>query len=344
MRIIILLVAQIYSIAMVAQQKEAQTAKKKLPIIDVHLHAMKANDQGPPPVTFCLPVRDLPTIDPGKPYGPQFLAWLKQTDCKTPVVSPVTDDELMNRTIAIMKKNNMYGVISGSETEKWMKSASDRLIPGLRFRLNDKSASPDSIKKILQQGFYKFFGEVSIQYEGIEPDNVLFDPYLSIIEELDIPMGIHIGTGPPGAPYLGYQKYRARMHSPLSLEEALIKHPRLRVCIMHAGWPMIDDLLAVLWTHPQVYVDVGVISFALPRIEFHRYLQRIVEAGFCKRIMFGSDQMVWPEAIDYSIESIETASFLSPDQKRDIFFNNATRFLRLTEKQINIMQEQGQQK
>jgi hypothetical protein len=41
---------------------------------------------------------------------------------------------------------------------------------------------------------------------------------------------------------------------------------------------MLDDLLAVLWTHPQVYLDVGLIIWALPRAEFYRYLQRIVEA------------------------------------------------------------------
>jgi len=53
----------------------------------------------------------------------------------------------------------------------------------------------------------------------------------------------------------------------------------LRVYIMHAGWPMLDDLLAVLWAHPQVHVDVGIICYALPRKEFHRYVERIVEAG-----------------------------------------------------------------
>ena len=83
---------------------------------------------------------------------------------------------------------------------------------------------------------------------------------------------------------------------------------------------MLDDMLAMLWTHPQLYVDVGVISFALPRAAFHCYLQRIVEAGFGKRVMFGSDQMVWPEAIDVAIESIETADFLQPEQKRDILY------------------------
>lgn len=69
--------------------------------------------------------------------------------------------------------------------------------------------------------------------------------------------------------------------------------------------------------------------------EFHRYLQRIVEAGFANRIMFGSDQMVWPEVIEYAIQSIEIATFLSAQQKRDIFHNNAARFLRLSKEEIN---------
>jgi hypothetical protein len=58
-------------------------------------------------------------------------------------------------------------------------------------------------------------------------------------------------------------------------------------------------------------------------------LRRLVEAGFGKRIMFGSDQMNWPEALPRAIEAIETADFLGQEQKRDILYNNAVRFLRL---------------
>ena len=97
---------------------------------------------------------------------------------------------------------------------------------------------------------------------------------------------------------------------------------------------MLDDLLAVLWTHPHVYVDVGGIVFGLPRAEFYRYLQRIVEAGFSKRVMFGSDQMVWPGVIQRSIQAIESAPFLSETQKRDILYNNAARFLRFSDADI----------
>jgi predicted TIM-barrel fold metal-dependent hydrolase len=44
------------------------------------------------------------------------------------------------------------------------------------------------------------------------------------------------------------------------MEEVLVRHPRLRVYLMHAGYPMLDDLLAVMYAHPQVYVWTWVSS------------------------------------------------------------------------------------
>ena len=114
----------------------------------------------------------------------------------------------------------------------------------------------------------------------------------------------------------------------------LVKHPKLRVDIMHAGYPMIDDLLAVLYAHPQVYVDVGIIVYNQPRPAFYRYLQVIVDAGFVNRVMFGSDQMVWPRTIERAIAVIDEAPFLSKQQKRYIFYNNAARFLRLSKEEV----------
>ena len=52
----------------------------------------------------------------------------------------------------------------------------------------------------------------------------------------------------------------------------------------------------------------------------------LVRAGFGDRLMFGSDQMIWPETIGLAVEAIESAHFLSEEQRRDIFFNNAVRF------------------
>ncbi len=50
--------------------------------------------------------------------------------------------------------------------------------------------------------------------------------------------------------------------------------------------------------------------------------------------MFGSDQMIWSGVIERSIAIIQEAPFLTSQQKRDILYNNAARFLRLSEEEI----------
>jgi predicted TIM-barrel fold metal-dependent hydrolase len=303
------------------------------PIIDVHMHAPRADSQGPPPLGLC-PGDVFPPPEPGRPWADTFMGWMKKPPCASPIWSPMTDREVMDRSLAVMKRRNVFGVVSGVMLDEWRKAAPDRIIPSIDLNFEPKHRSVDEVRAALSTGGYRALGEVAIQYQGADPGDARFEPYLAIAEELDIPVSIHVGTGPPGAAYLGFQNYRGRLHSPLLIEEALIRHPRLRVSLMHAGWPMLDDLLATMWTHPQLYVDVGAIGFALPAAGFSSYLQRIVEAGFGKRVMFGSDQMIWPEMIDVVIDRIEKAAFLTADQKRDILYNNAARFLRLRPQEI----------
>ena len=117
------------------------------------------------------------------------------------------------------------------------------------------------------------------------------------------------------------------------IEDALARHPDLRVYIMHAGYPFLEETIALLLSHPQVYVDISAIDWLLPREEFHRYLRELTRYA-PERLMFGSDQMIWPDAIGLAIESVESAEFLTEAQKRDIFYHNAARFLGLSEEEI----------
>jgi uncharacterized protein len=61
----------------------------------------------------------------------------------------------------------------------------------------------------------------------------------------------------------------------------------------------------------------------------NHYIQRLVEGGFEDRVMFGTDQLIWPKLMAYSISVIQNAEYLTPEEKRDILYNNAARFLRL---------------
>lgn len=311
-------------------------AREPLPVIDMHLHALAADHLGPPPLAMCTPIDPFPAWDPAQPYGATFMAMMKEPSCDNPVWSPMTDDAVMTETLEAIELRNVFGVLSGTSDRvaTWMEAAPGRFFAGLGFNVGHDSPSPDALRALHAEGRLAVLAEVTNQYAGIAPDDERMEPYWALAEELDMPVGIHIGTGPPGVIYLGSKGYRARLHSALTLEEVLVRHPGLRVYIMHAGFPLLDDLLALLYAHPQVYVDVGVIVYTQQRAAFYRYLQGIVEAGFGNRVMFGSDQMVWPGVIERSIAVIEEAPFLSDEQKRDILYNNAARFLRLSEQEI----------
>jgi predicted TIM-barrel fold metal-dependent hydrolase len=307
----------------------AAPAAAQAPVIDVHMHAFGAAAQGPPPLAMCTPIAEFPAWDPAGPYGAQFLGLMKDPPCDDPIWSPETDEELLERTLAVMARRNVRGVLSGTPewVARWRAAAPDRFIPGLGFRSGPGAISVDSMRALVESGAVEVLAEVTNQYLGIAPDDPSMAPYWALAEELDLPVGIHIGPGPPGVRYLGSEGYRAQLHSALSLEPILVRHPRLRVYIMHAGFPMLDDLLALMYAHPQVYVGIGVIVYT--RADFDRYLQRIVEAGHANRVLFGSDQMVWPETIERAIDRIERADYLTEAQKRGILCENAARFLRL---------------
>lgn len=315
----------------------ALRSQPREPIIDMHMHALAANDQGPPPMGMCAPLDAMPGWDPIVPFLQMFVEVFKNPPCADPIWSPMTDVEVMTRTLAVMRRHNVIGVLSGTaaRVDAWLVADSPRLIPALSLNAGQAGApSVDTVRERHAQKRLSVLGEVSNQYAGLSPDDFRMEPYWSLAEELDIPVAYHVGPGPPGAVHLGSPNYRARLHSALTMEEVLVKHPKLRLSVMHAGYPMLEDMLAVLYAHPQVYVDVGVIVYTQPRPAFYRYLQALVDAGFGKRVMFGSDQMVWPEALERAIAVINEAPFLSAAQKRDILYNNAARFLRLSQEEM----------
>jgi uncharacterized protein len=87
-----------------------------------------------------------------------------------------------------------------------------------------------SIAVVLPMSLLSGFAEVSPQYDGVALDDPRWQPYFALAEELDVPVGVHLGEGPPGGPYWAARSYRARLTTPLQLEKLLIRHQKLRLC------------------------------------------------------------------------------------------------------------------
>jgi predicted TIM-barrel fold metal-dependent hydrolase len=304
----------------------AQQPKRHLPIIDVHVHAMQVN---PAFANDICPwfLKNMPGSDPNGP-PPSFI----NTDCAHPLKAAKTDKEFQDALVATMKRLNMTIVASGDAgiIKKWQKAMPGRVIPSLGISSSSEMTAR-AFEDSLKTGFYKVMGEVAPQYQGMSPSDMSLDAYFAVAEKLNIPVGIHMGTGGNGMANITSPKFRASLGDPFLLEDLLARHPKLKIWVMHAGYPMADQMIALMGANAYVYVDLAGFIWSYPLEEIHRYLRRLVEAGFAKRILYGTDHMVWPELMETSIGVIENANYLSEEQKRDIFFNNAVRFFNLDE-------------
>jgi predicted TIM-barrel fold metal-dependent hydrolase len=297
------------------------------PVIDVHVHAMDAAFPGLAPM--CPNTSKFTASDPKTKEAP--FGWA-QEDC-TPRLYPSAKGEYIKDVVAEMERLNVTAVVFGDpkSVQKWRDAAPNRVIPGTAFEgMTPGARVPlDELRKAFTQDGFKVMGEIGLQYEGISPSDPSVDQYFALAEELDVPVAIHMGTGGSGRANITMPKFRGSMGDPLLLEELLARHPKLRVQVMHAGYPLIDNMLTLLQANSHVYVDVAGLIWSYPLKEVNRYIQRLVEAGFEDRVMFGTDQLLWPKLMAYSIGVIQNADYLTPEQKRDILYNNAARFLRL---------------
>jgi len=287
---------------------QAGSDGRRLPIIDMHLHAYRLDDGKPPAVN---PVT-------GRPSAAR------------------TSAELRDMTLAELERYNIVKAVASGPPEpvgEWRKVAPDRIMVGAW--VDEAGPLPDlaRLRAAMEAGRVDVLGELILQMRGMVPNDPRMEPYYALAEERDIPVGIHTGLGPQGTPYDSCcPNFRVTLGNPVLVEEVLIRHPRLRIYLMHGGWPYLQETKAILSVYPQVYADLATINWIIPREEFHSYLLELIHAGFGKRLLFGSDQMEWPEAIGMAVEGIESAAFLTEEEKRDIFYNNAVRFLRLEKK------------
>ena len=323
----------VLALALQAALTHAAAAQEPPPVLDMHIHAI-GQDRS---IAACLPLDPYPSWDPARPWGETLAAQQNSPACADPWVTASSLEGALRHTVEVMERLNVYGMATGrpERVAAWVDGAPGRFRSGVGLWVGREGREifPDSLRALHEAGRLDVLGEVAAQYSGIAPGEEAMEPYWELATELDLPVGLHMGIGAPGVRYLGME-FEARAGNPLALEEVLIRHPGVRVYVMHAGFPMLGEMLALMWAHPQVYVGVGAWISLLPRATAEDYLRRLVEAGMWKRILFGSDADRFPQGIERGIRIIQEAHFLTEEQKRDILYNNAARFLRLDEETI----------
>ncbi|NBB87029.1 MAG: amidohydrolase family protein [Bacteroidetes bacterium] len=276
------------------------------PIIDMHLHAYTDSDfWGPAP----NPATGAVSVDNATDHYRQSVRFLRKHN----VVLAVVDGQTLE---AIKPWERMLGEAA--------------VVSGLR----KKNQPLDLFTNMVSKGEVELFGEVGAIYQGSSPSDFTLMPFYAVADEFGIPVAVHTGGSFPGITRRN-KNFRLRLGDPLLLEDVLVAYPDLRVYMMHAGAHFYQRAIAMMVQYPDLYADIAVLNWIPDARKFlEPFLRLAKEHGVLDRVMYGSDQMIWPEAIEMGIETVQSLDFLTLEDKKGIFYDNAARFLGLSEEEI----------
>lgn len=144
------------------------------------------------------------------------------------------------------------------------------------------------------------------------PDAARYYPYYAKCAELDIPIQMQVGH------CLRYSDERplASVARPLALDRIACDLPELKLVGIHIGWPWTEEMIAVAYKHPNVYI--GSDAYA-PRHWPEAFVKYIDSWGQDK-VLFGTDFPV----IDHERAIREIADLpIRPGSRAKLLRNNA---------------------
>ncbi len=136
--------------------------------------------------------------------------------------------------------------------------------------------------------------------------------------ERDVPIVMHIGSGPYANEYVGLPHFRKLMK----------RFEELRICVPHMGVPEYDDFLLMLDDYPNMFLDTTMINTPTDVFDTSYTGDPELLMRHPDRICFGSDWPNVPYSYHDAIHSLDRFG-LSPSVLRNVMYENPVRFLKL---------------
>lgn len=155
----------------------------------------------------------------------------------------------------------------------------------------------------------------------LDIDDPLLYPLYEKAAELDIPVNIHCGTN--------FSTHVSMAHGhPLALDKVLRDFPALRICASPPGWPWVQELLAVAWRHPNLWIGTVAMRPKLLNTPHSGY-EPLLQYGSTilkSRMIFGTAYPMMP--VERTLD--EFSALPMTDQVRRLWLeDNAAAFLGL---------------
>jgi len=153
----------------------------------------------------------------------------------------------------------------------------------------------------------------------LAPDHARWYPFYAKCVELDVPVQMQVGQS---LIYTPEQRLRS-VGRPITLDAVACDFPELKLVGIHIGIPWADEMIAMAWKHPNVFIGCDAHS---PKYWPASFVQFINSYGQDK-VLFGTDYPV----LDFvrTREEIEALN-LREAPKRKLLRDNALRVYNLT--------------
>ncbi len=242
-----------------------------------------------------------------------------------PISTLLAEMDLCKIELAVLLPINCekgYGsrMPSNDEVGELVKGNGKRLVG---FASVDPNMDQEALSELLRA-----HDQLGLKGLKLNPAMQEFDPSgtaaLKIYEEaerLDLPILIHTGL-------TFSNKFSIKHNQPLQYDDIARKHPRLRLCLAHMGWPWVWDAVAVAIRNPNVYLDTAGTYAGTP-VETVRQITslistRVIENALGDRLMFGSD---YPRIEENKMFDAISALPIRQETMEAILGGNALKFL-----------------
>ncbi len=144
----------------------------------------------------------------------------------------------------------------------------------------------------------------------LPPNHAIFYPLYSKCIELDIPVQMQVGHTAAMLP--------SEPGRPIYLDEVALHFPELRIVGAHVGYPWTDEMIAVAWKHPNVYIDT---TAHYPK-HFQPQLLHFINTYGQDKVIFGTSYPATLSSIQRARREVEALK-LEPGARRKFLYENA---------------------
>lgn len=200
---------------------------------------------------------------------------------------------------------------SAEEVARLVNQGPDRFIGLAGFSPWDKMDGVREVERAIRElGFKGVY--IHTYGFGIPLGHAHYYPLYAKCAELGVPVIMQVGHSAEAMP--------SDLGRPIHLDEVALYFPQLKIVGAHTGWPWVEEMIALAWKHPNVFIGIDA--------HFPRYLDaallQFMKTRGKNKVLFGTNGLP-AHVIRAQFEELG----LSDEVKRKILRENAERVLGL---------------